>query len=809
MAQVHPVRTSLPDSSEIQPIVSRVRFEGRTYFSNEELSVRVRTRANRRFLGIPGFTWWRWIHRVGSSGKLGRRIGRALMESGEPPAYLDESVVAADVERLLLLYLQEGFRDADIRAHIDTTGRADRIRVTFEITPGDPTFVRYVRFDGLDVLNDTQKLRLTRASLLRPGPIDPEIPLQFVAQEQRYSEPVLLEERRRLLGFLRNAGYAAVTRDSIRALVFPQSSDTFDITFRIHPGPRYQFGSLNFEVNGPEAVLTQRTDTIRIGTAEGDEGSAIIRIQQEGKLSPRLLTRTLQFRPGDWYDQSRVLATKRRLDATGVFAFTDITPLYTDTTRSIAAQILQLPHRFDLRTRQRHRIRFETFMLQRSGVLGGSDTELGTGLGISYENTNLLGRGEKFQVRATGSIATDIDSTLFTSAQSEISTSLTYPYLIGPFRPLESILNLYDARSRLSVNFLTARRSDLGLVIRGRGVMRFRLEMQHTPTVLSRVDLMDLSLSNPDTLGNFSVDILERLIRPVDDPVQQAQVLEDYTQPQINSAFRYTLRSARVNPLRRERGYSYETTFEVGSNLLYLLDRYVSSPGQVDGTLPGSPFFGKEETGNRLVYRQYIRFIGDLRRYQPVSRRSVLATKFICGIVHPTGRSDVVPFDRRFYSGGASSVRGWRLRELGPGAAAFLSGTETTSMPNTSIVTNILGGDIYLEASVELRYTAWRKVLAADWIGVLFTDVGNVWFGPRNPGFGDLPPGVADGRFHFNSFYKEIGVGSGFGLRIAWEYLIVRFDLAYKVFDPKYPNRGLFPHGFKRLQPHFGIGHTF
>jgi len=810
-AQVHPSDTSPPDTSDNQPIVAQVRFEGPIYFSYEELSLRVRTRANRRFLGIPGFTWWLWIHRLGSSGKLGQRIGQALVASGEPPAYLDESVLAADVERLVLLYRQEGFRGADVRARVDRIGRPDRVTVTFEITPGRPTFVRLVQFHGLDILNIDQQLRLTRASLLQPDQVDPESPLQFFAQNQRYSEPVLLEERRRILAFLRNTGYAAIARDSIRAIVFPQSPDSFDITFRIQPGSRYQFGNLDFEVYGPEIRPIERVDTVQIRTSSNDRTfvNSTVRIYQEGQLSSRLLLRTLQFRPGDWYDQSRVLATKRRLDATGVFAFTDILSLHADTTRSETTATLLLPHRFELRTRQRHRIRFETFMLQRSGVLGASDTELGTGLGVSYENTNLLGRGERFQVRTTGSIAADIDSTIFTSAQSEITTSLTYPYLVGPFRRLERTLNLYDARSRLSINYLTARRADLGLVIRGRGLTRFRLEMQHTPTLRSFVDLLDLSLSNPDTLSNFSTDILERLLRPVDDPVQQAQVLEDYTQPQINSAFRYALQSANVNPLRREQGYSYEATIEVGNNLLYLLDRFVMSPGHTEGSLPGSLLFGSKEDQNRLVYRRYVRFVGDIRRYLPTGQNTVLATKFICGIVHPTGQSDVVPFDRRFYSGGASSVRGWRLRTLGPGAAAFSPETDTTSVARNRTVTNILGGDILLEASAEIRYTALRNILAADWIGVLFADAGNVWFGPRNPGFGDLPADIADGHFRFNSFYKEIGLGSGIGLRIAWEYLIIRFDLACKVLDPKHYSQGLFPHGLKPLQPHFGIGHTF
>lgn len=447
-------------------------------------------------------------------------------------------------------------------------------------------------------------------------------------------------------------------------------------------------------------------------------------------------------------------------------------------------------------------------MLQRTGVLGGSDTELGTGAGVTYENANLFGRAESFRVRTTGSISADIDSTIFTAAQAEVVTSLSVPYLMRPFRMLETRLPLYDVRTRLSLSLLTARRDDIGLIIRGRGNARYRLELRHNPTLTSLVDVFDLSLSNPDTLSNFRSEILRGFLDLVPDPVQQAQILEDYTVPQINTALRYTLRSADVNPLRRERGHSYEASLEIGNNLPYLLDRFVYSPDDVEGSLPGLPVFRQKGTPSRLVYRRYARFVGDLRRYGSLRPSTVVAMKFVGGVAHPIGASDVVPFDRRFYSGGASSVRGWGLRELGPGGAQFTAGDgETTARPGA--VTNILGGDVKLEAGVEARQTLLRSVLAADWIGVLFVDAGNVWFGPRNPGFGEEVPADRDGRFRFDSFYRQIGVGSGVGLRAAWEYLILRLDFGVKVFDPHRRHDGLLPGGLGEIQPHFGIGHAF
>ncbi|WP_457652752.1 BamA/TamA family outer membrane protein [Rhodocaloribacter sp.] len=779
------------------PIVSEVRFAGHPFFSDETLRLHIRTRANRRFLGIPGANWWLWLYRFGDT--LGGGIGRALKATGEPPAFLDSTVVAADVERLRLFYAREGFQKASVEARIEPAGADDRVRVVFVIEAGEPTFVREVRYDGVESLEDEQKLRLTRGTLLRHEHIDEDDPLRFRARDQRYSAPTLLEEGRRLLTFLHREGYAAATRDSIHAIVVPVRADSFDVIFRLRPGPRYRFGDVHFAVTGPQPEAPPRHDTL--ATPPPEEGVAggriTIDIEGEPHLDDDLLLRALRFTPGMWYNQDELLATKRRLDATGVFAFTDILSQPEDTVRVPPDNAPRLPHRIEARTRQRHQIRLETFMIQRSGALADTDNELGAGIGVTYENLNLFGGGESFRFRMTGSLAADLDAKLgVTSSQWEVATALTYPYLIAPFHGLDDLFDLFETRTQLSLSLLAARREALRLVLRGRGTARFRLEMWHTPTVVSFIDLLDLSLNNPDTLRGFKEAFLDDVLRSIPDTVQQARIIEDYTQPQINNALRYTLRSARLNPLTRDAGYSYEASFEIGGNLPYLLDRFVFSPDSLEGAVPGLPFFGGGSSGNRLIYRQYLRFVGDVRQYRPVRRHSVLAWKFIVGVAHPTGRADIIPFDRRFYSGGAASVRGWRLRELGPGTVTFTGqGSPNDGAPN------ILGGDIKLETSIEWRNTFLSNVLKANWIAAFFTDAGNVWFGPRNPG-------TREGRFRFDSFYRELGVGSGVGLRIAWEYLILRLDLAVKVHDPVRQGE-LLPDGLRNPLLHFGIGHAF
>lgn len=785
---------SIPDSL----LVWEVGFSGNERFSNDELSLYIRTRRNRRMVGVPGFTWWRWLYQFGANTLDANAVGRVFMRVGEPPSLLDASVLENDVEQLRLFYLREGFREARVEPVVTRLAFGNRVRVEFRIAEYEPTTIRNFRYHGLDALNTEERTRLREDSLIPGGDTLTGDSLAWQPPGLRYSEPLLVEERQRLIAYLRDQGFADINRNTIHAVVYPVHPDSFDVTLALELGPRYRFGNVHYEVAGPQALASPRADSVFVPSSEPDQegGMLTARFMQERRLDFDLLERTLQFRPGDQFNQSRLLATKRRLDATGVFAFSDIEPAVPDT---MPDGSIRLDHRIDMRTRVRHQVRFETFMQQRSGALADSDNELGMGLGVTYSNLNLFGGGESLRINSTGSISADIAGFGgFTSAQWENSVSLAYPYLTFPLRRLDRLSSLYDARSEVSLSLLAARRDALRLTLRGRGGARYRFELRHTETLASIIDLVDLSVTNPDTLSGFREIFLDDILTTVDDPVQQAQIIEDYTRPQFNNAIRYTIRAATADPFRRNDGYIREASFEVGGNVGRLLDGLVFSPSTVDGTIPGFGVFTGSGANRGMIYRQYVRFSADMRRYHPITGRAVFAWKAMAGFAHPTGDSEVVPFDRRFYSGGANSIRAWRLRELGPGAATFVSAADSLVSAEGA---NILGGDIKLETSMELRTIMIRNLMSADWVFTLFADAGNVWLGPRNPG-------TDDGRFRVETFMGDLGVGAGFGLRLAWEYLIVRLDAAYKVHDPQ--RRGdLMPDGFRDPVLQFGIGHTF
>ncbi len=813
---------AMPDST--RPVIQSVEIQGNTFFDDAKLKQYVRAAPNRRILGIPGFTWWRWMYQLGAAGTLGKRISRALREGGEPPAYVDRSVLQDDVERLRIFYQNAGFRDARVSVQVRPTDEDDRVRVVFRVAPGRPTYIRTITYKGLGALTPAQARTLLEETPLPGTPVPKTPALDLRLRSQRYMQLMLLQERRRLLDFLRNRGFAAITRDSVQAIVYRPVPDSFDVSLRVRPGARYRFGPVHVQVEGPEANGRIRRDTLRAIDGQALPFPVTIEWRGETHLQPTAIARALQFRPGALYRQSAVQATKRRLESIGVFSFTNFTPQFDAAVAPDSATLPALPLRIDARTLARHQLRAEMFALQRETVTD-IENELGIGLGVTYENLNALGAGEAFQVGTSASIGTSVESiTRLTSAQLEVNSSLTLPYLVRPFGALDSLFALQTARTRIALGFLRARRDEFRLRIRARANARLSLELNHSATRQSFIDVVDLSLSNPDTLRGFERTFLRRVIGTGDsvavlDPVQRRQIIEDYTQPQINSALRYTLRSTTTDLLRRSSGHIYEGTAEVGNLLPMALDRFLFTPGRVEYSLPGRRLAptdypatrlasldttaARPLSGNQLIYRPYVRFTADVRRYLPLSSETVLALKGIAGWAHPIAGPDVVPFDRRFFSGGATSVRGWRLHELGPGGANLFQ--SSTGGGNA----NVLGGDIKLEASVELRTEVFQNFLTSRWLGVAFVDAGNVWFGPRNPGLRTAEGGRAEGRFQVPSFLTEVGVGGGIGVRLAWEYLIARFDLAYRLHDPSQRNNDVFGRGLERPLLHFGIGHTF
>jgi outer membrane protein assembly factor BamA len=151
----------------------------------------------------------------------------------------------------------------------------------------------------------------------------------------------------------------------------------------------------------------------------------------------------------------------------------------------------------------------------------------------------------------------------------------------------------------------------------------------------------------------------------------------------------------------------------------------------------------------------------------------------------------MLPFEKRYYSGGANSVRAWQVRELGPGS--YIP-TSASTFFNQS-------GDIKLDLNLEYRTHFFWKLEAAA-----FIDAGNVWT-IRNY------EGQENGKFRLNSFYKELAIGYGLGLRLDFDYFLIRLDCGEKAYNPAKRGRErwavLQPNLSDNFAMHIAVGYPF
>jgi outer membrane protein assembly complex protein YaeT len=112
------------------------------------------------------------------------------------------------------------------------------------------------------------------------------------------------------------------------------------------------------------------------------------------------------------------------------------------------------------------------------------------------------------------------------------------------------------------------------------------------------------------------------------------------------------------------------------------------------------------------------------RYYVPIAGRAVLAAKARGGSIGRIGGDNLtVPFYRRYFLGGANSLRGWGRFEVSP----LFEGV-------------MVGGHSMFESSAELRAPVWGNLSA-----VLFADAGNVWNNAWDFNFNDLKYDVGPG----------------------------------------------------------------
>jgi hypothetical protein len=267
-------------------------------------------------------------------------------------------------------------------------------------------------------------------------------------------------------------------------------------------------------------------------------------------------------------------------------------------------------------------------------------------------------------------------------------------------------------------------------------------------------------IENPEAISRISMDVVEFSIIKIDKSAAFENFLErlndaflknsyqDHLILATNAAYTLNTQKAKYQP----RYFYLRASASAAGNLLNGLMDLTDQP--VD-TLQSHRIYG-------IRFAQYFRGETDFRFYSNVNDRNAFVFRAYGGIGVPRKNAITLPFEKSFFSGGANGIRAWQARTLGPGSS------RDALLPQT--FNNI--GEMKLEGNVEYRF---KLTSIFNW--AFFVDAGNIWLLNE-----DSNRKGAD--FQGNRFASEIAVGGGFGVRLDFDYFLVRLDVGVQLKDP-------------------------
>ena len=704
------------------------------------------------------------------SGKDSTRwYNKWLRRMGQPPVIYDEGLTEASRKQLRQALVNKGFMDAVVT--VDTISRpADRkVKVLYRLAPGKAHRIRSVAYD----IPDTSVARLVMADsmMFTLGPGDN---LDRTALD---AERALITER------LRNRGYFAFTKEYINFIAdtaensldvdltlvvreprqhLAEGADTASDGLRMHP--RYEINRVIFVTEGTTVagkIVTADADTVRYKDIEVIYGTS------DHYILPQVLEEKCFLIPGRPYRARNVDRTYEALDQLGIL-------------KSINIEFVPLPavdglNRLDAYIYlSRNKKQSVTFELEGTN----SEGDFGFGLGLAYQHRNLGRRSNllsaKFRVNyesLSGNLSNLINDR-YSEYASEVG--ITFPKFMIPFLS-RSFKQKIKASTEFALSFNYQERPEYTRIIAG-AAWKYKWATRDN-RVRRTWDLVDV---NYVYLPESTIDFINQ-IAPSNPLLRYSY--EDHFIMRTGYTYHRTNRDV-ANQMRRYRlqpyVYTLRASAETAGNLLYAISS-LSGMSREDGVYK---LFG-------IQYAQYAKAEIDYSLTRNLSERHSVAFHVGAGIGVPYGNSRVLPFEKRFYAGGANGVRGWGVRTLGPGR--FDSRNSVTSFINQC-------GDIRLDLSAEYRAKLF-------WVfeGALFVDAGNIW---TIHNYENQPGGM----FRFDSFWKEIALAYGAGIRLDFTYFLLRLDFGVKAYNPAASQEHwplLHPRWKRDTSFHFSVGYPF
>jgi len=688
------------------------------------------------------------------------RFKRTIRKIGDPPVIFDPNSVNQSINELSIEMKNLGYLNAEVEASIDTLGK--KVSVDYRIREGIPYRIRDYTLQLPDSqMNDLARgirsrrnllSRLTRSEgqasdSLRYRQSNPNrnrqrrpnsnvLAASVIKTGNIFDMDQLSEERTRVSNILRNQGYYDLIIDNLHYLADTTlNSNQVDLSlFLIDTTLTNVYHIAKVKVySGYDPLNSDNYEIIDSVEQKGIE----IYYDNLHFLRPQMIAEKVTIRPGGLYRERARASTYGLFQALNCVSRVDIgykQGNYVDSTL-LDCDIYLTPgniHSFQTR-------------------LGGTNNagDLGVALDVNYGHQNLFNGSEIFNIQLKGAYEFVSGSSKTSSINPNyyeigIIPSLTFSKLHLPFIGAY-LQNNYNMQTQYSLGYNVQNRPEFT-----RNFFNFKWQISwanRNSQITHTINLLDVNyVAMPWKSERFNQYLLTEI-----DPLTRLSYNDVFTAG-IDYSLIYTNSSMRK---AFQRLYTIRFNAESSGNALRGIFSLTNAGKNENGQyeIAGNPF------------AQYLKGYFDYAETLPFNETAAFAFHSGFGLAYPYENSMILPFEKRFFAGGPNNVRGWRTRYLGPGS--FNQGIPGD--PTTHV------GDIYFIVSGEYR----RKVL--KWLEpAFFVDCGNTWTIRDYEG----QPG---GLFRWNSFYKELAIGTGVGLRFDFSFFIFRIDAGTRVYDPALP----------------------
>lgn len=720
----------------------------------------IRQLPNKRILG---FYFHVWVYQNANYTKS-ERINKFMRKIGEPPVLVDTALTERSVQNLQTYLHTRGYFSSDVSCDIDTSIlRRHRARIIYTIKQGPATRIDSVSYHFRDTSLRNIILADTASSLIVRGEI--------------FDESVLEAERNRIATLLNNNGYYDFTANSISyevdtigrglnasvCMVVSPLLVGYSATSEQIWENHHIYRIRNIDVYPTYDPMYRSTSGFaqdaKIDTTIFNGLNIIRDLNAPSQLRSIVLRRNIMLYPDQVYNAQRVWSTQKELVSLGFFrsskiAFTPVADSAKLGERYIDCNIYAAPA-----LKQSMKVEVEA---------SSTSTFHGLSFTLGYSNRNLFRAAESFDVSTRFGFewmrARDVAKR---SAQEiGVTAGLSFPRFLVPFR-ITPGPNIAKPRTRLE----------------------FAFDYQNRPYYSRNIFTARWAYSWQQ--GNRASWVL----RPVDINWINVQSINDTFLKDMDNQYLKTSFESQLNA-GLSLSWIYNTQRSDFDENVTIIRANLESVGNTLQLLTNA--FGNttnNEGYNKILgvrFAQYVRGETSISHKIDLGGKMALASRFFSGVGVTYGNSKdrSIPFDRMFYCGGANSMRGWVPRTLGPGNKPELKGVTYPSQV----------GDVRLEANLEYRFPLW-------WIlnGAIFFDVGNVWY------LRDTEDSHPEEVFHFDSFYKQLGFNTGFGIRLDLSYVILRFDLGMQIHNPDRPENQRWIKNFhwSNTALNFSVGYPF